>query len=85
MSRAFAVAFLLLVVATGWPVAQAPEPPLHDTRLTVHTLVREDIFAGMLRGDLQRLARAERSLDTVLASLPRARAGGQPRPAMFGI
>ena len=38
--------------------AQAPEPPLADTRLTVHTLVREDIFAGFLQNDLTRLARS---------------------------
>jgi tetratricopeptide (TPR) repeat protein len=54
--------------------AQAPEPPLADTRLTVHTLVREDIFAGFLQNDLTRLARAEKSLEQLLASRPNERA-----------
>src|SRR5687767_13356767 len=50
--------------------AQAPEPPLDDTRLSVHTLVREDVFAGFLRNDVMRLARAERNIDSLLASRP---------------
>ena len=54
--------------------AQAPEPPLADTRLTVHTLVREDIFAGFLQNDLTRLARAEKNLEQLLASRPADRA-----------
>ena len=54
--------------------AQAPEPPLGDTRLTVHTLVREDVFAGFLQNDLTRLARAERNLAELLAARPADRA-----------
>src|SRR5687768_17192981 len=54
--------------------AQAPEPPIADTRLSVHTLVREDIFAGFLQNDLGRLARAEKNLDLLLASRPADRA-----------
>ena len=54
--------------------AQAPEPPLGDTRLTVHTLLREDIFAGFLQNDLARLGRAERNADALLASRPAERA-----------
>jgi hypothetical protein len=54
--------------------AQAPEPPLADTRLTVHTLLREDIFAGFLQSDLTRLARAEKNADALLASRPAERA-----------
>lgn len=54
--------------------AQAPEPPLADTRLTVHTLVREDIFAGFLQNDQTRMARAEKSLEQLLASRPAERA-----------
>ena len=56
-----------------WSVAvpaQSPEPPLANTRLTVNTLVREDIFAGFLRNDLVRLARAEMNLELLLASRP---------------
>jgi len=50
--------------------AQSPEPPIANTRLTVNTLVREDIFAGFLRNDLVRLARAEKNLELLLASRP---------------
>jgi hypothetical protein len=64
---------LLLIVMSVPAVAQAPEPPLQDTRLSVHTLVREDIFAGFLRNDAARLARAEKNLDLLLASRPAER------------
>ena len=50
--------------------AQAPSPPITDTRLTVHTLLREDIFAGFLQGDVARMARAEKNADLLLASRP---------------
>lgn len=50
--------------------AQAPEPPITDTRLTVHTLLREDVFAGFLQGDVSRMARAERNAELLLASRP---------------
>jgi tetratricopeptide (TPR) repeat protein len=61
------------VISAALP-AQTPEPPIADTRLTVHTLVREDIFAGFLQNDLTRLARAERNLELLLASRPGDRA-----------
>lgn len=67
---------LLLVAALAMPAAvpaQAPEPPLADTRLTVHTLLREDVFAGFLQNDLTRLARAEKNADALLASRPAER------------
>ncbi len=50
--------------------AQAPEPPISDTRLTVNTLVREDVFAGFLQNDLARLTRAEKNIELLLASRP---------------
>jgi tetratricopeptide (TPR) repeat protein len=65
-----------LIVAAGLiaiPVlafTQSPEPPITDARLTVHTLVREDIFAGFLQSDLQRMARAEKNLARLLESRP---------------
>jgi hypothetical protein len=55
--------------------AQGHEPPLADTRLTVHTLVREDIFAGVLDGDLDRLARGEKSVETLLEQRPSEKPG----------
>lgn len=62
--------FVTLVAISAAVPAQAPEPPLADTRLTVHTLLREDIFAGFLQNDLVRLARAEKNVETLLASRP---------------
>jgi hypothetical protein len=50
--------------------AQSPEPPISDTRLSVHTLLREDVFAGFLQGDLTRMARAEKNADLLLTSRP---------------
>lgn len=64
-------AVLFLLCATT--PAQAPEPPLSDTRLTVHTLVREDIFAGFLQNDVARLVRAEKNIESLLASRPAER------------
>jgi len=63
----------ILVMPTTLP-AQSPEPPLADTRLTVHTLVREDVFAGFLQNDIGRLARAEKNIELLLASRPAERA-----------
>ena len=48
----------------------SPELPLSDTRLSVHTLVREDIFAGILEGDMSRLARGEKSIEILLKQRP---------------
>lgn len=59
----------LVVIGAALP-AQAPEPPLAETRLTVHTLLREDVFAGFLQNDVARLSRAEKSIGVLLASRP---------------
>ena len=48
-----------------------PDIPLNDTRLTIHTLVREDIFAGFLANDLERLSRAEKNIDVLLEKRPK--------------
>jgi tetratricopeptide (TPR) repeat protein len=62
---------VLLAAAVLLPATEpSPEPPLKDTRLSVHTLVREDIFAGVLDGDMDRLARGERSIETLLEQRP---------------
>ena len=75
MARPFPTIALLVAIATTLPAqAQAPEPPLADTRLSVHTLLREDIFAGFLQSDLVRLARAEKNIALLLASRPSERA-----------
>jgi len=67
------LALCFAIAITSAVPAQAPEPPLSDTRLTVHTLLREDIFAGFLQNDLARLARAEKNIDLLLASRPAER------------
>lgn len=66
---------VLLVFVLGAAVAaQSPEPPVSDTRLTVHTLVREDLFAGFLANDLTRFSRGERNVETLLRERPDQRA-----------
>ena len=65
---------LLVVAFAVTAAAQAPDPPLSDTRLTVHTLLREDAFAGFLSDDMGRFARAERNIDLLVAQRPDQRA-----------
>ena len=72
MSRALLILGLVVAISAAVP-AQAPEPPIADGRLTVHTLVREDIFAGFLQDDLVRLARAEKNLEALSAARPNER------------
>jgi hypothetical protein len=62
--------FVLVFIAIGggYPNAQSPEPPLSDTRLTVHTLVREDIFAGFMANDMTRFSRGEANVEQLLKS-----------------
>jgi hypothetical protein len=71
--RAWKTALLLSVVVTG-AAAQSPEPPLADTRLTVHTLLREDVFAGFLDDNMERVARAEKNIELLLQQRPDQRA-----------
>ena len=61
---------VLICIAVGGANAQSPEPPLSDTRLTVHTLVREDVFAGFMSNDMVRFARAERNIEQLLKDRP---------------
>jgi len=64
---------LLVALFVTVAMAQSPEPPLSDTRLTIHTLIREDIFAGFLTDDMERLARGEKNLETLLEKRPAAK------------
>jgi hypothetical protein len=66
-------ALLVLVLVTA-AAAQSLDPPLSETRLTVHTLVREDIFAGFRGENMERLARAERNIEVLLKERPEQRA-----------
>jgi hypothetical protein len=61
---------VLMLIAIGGAKAQSPEPPLGDTRLTVHTLVREDIFAGFMANDMVRFARGEKNVEQLLRDRP---------------
>ncbi|HYP30214.1 MAG TPA: hypothetical protein VE262_26145 [Blastocatellia bacterium] len=60
----------LLLVFVSVAAAQSPEPPLSDSRLTIHTLLREDIFAGFLTDDMERFGRGERNIQLLLEKRP---------------
>jgi tetratricopeptide (TPR) repeat protein len=65
---------VLLGMLCGFGPVQAADPPLDDTRLTVHTLVREDIFSGWRTNNQERLARGEKNIEQLLQQRPAARA-----------
>ena len=69
MTRTLLIVVAVVAISAAVP-AQAPEPPITDTRLSVHTLLREDVFAGFLQGDVARMTRAEKNADLLLASRP---------------
>jgi len=54
--------------------AQSLGPPLSDSRLSVHTLLREDIFAGFLSDDMERFTRGEKNIQLLLEKRPSERA-----------
>ncbi|MBL8178718.1 MAG: hypothetical protein JNK48_28850 [Bryobacterales bacterium] len=56
----------LFVWALSLPAADLAKPG----KLTIHTWVREDIFAGWMAKDAEALARGEKKLDFFLASNP---------------
>jgi uncharacterized protein (TIGR03067 family) len=67
---------MLIVVAVCLTAAAQPtELPLSDARLSIDTLVLEDIFAGVLDDDLGRLARGEKSIEILLERRPADKAG----------
>jgi tetratricopeptide (TPR) repeat protein len=61
---------LLVCAAVTAAAAQSPEPPLAESRLSVHTLVREDIFSGWMDNDMERFARGERNIEALLEKRP---------------
>ena len=65
---------MLAIFAVASQTPQSPEPPLDDKRLTIHTLVREDIFAGFLQNDLTRLARGEKNIELLMEKRPGSKA-----------
>jgi tetratricopeptide (TPR) repeat protein len=69
------VIFLLVLGALVTAVAaQSQESPLSDTRLSIHTLVREDIFAGFMADDMERFSRGEKNIDLLLEKRPNEKA-----------
>src|SRR5436190_20759782 len=62
--------FLLFFIVSVAMAAQSPEPPLSDKRLTINTLVREDIFAGFLADDMEHFARGEKNIQLLLEQRP---------------
>ena len=69
------ISILLVAAVCLTTSAQSPEPPLSDTRLSVHTLIREDIFAGIRDGDMKRLEQGEKSIEILLEKRPAQKAG----------
>lgn len=66
--------FVVVALATV-AAAQMPSPPLDDSRLPIHTLVREDVFAGFLSDDMDRFNRGENNIDLLLEKRPNEKAG----------
>jgi hypothetical protein len=64
---------LLALVVIAAAAAQSPDEVLSDKRLSVHTLVREDIFAGFRNDNMERVARAERHIEILLRDRPEER------------
>src|SRR5215813_9412516 len=50
--------------------AQSPEPPLADARISVNTLLREDIFAGFISDDMERFSRGEKNIQLLIEKRP---------------
>lgn len=66
---------IILVVALATVAfAQSPEPPLSDSRLSIHTLLREDIFAGFLEDDMKRFSRGEKNIELLMEKRPNEKA-----------
>jgi len=64
------IALLLCLSLTVW----AQNKPSFDPRISLATIIREDIFAGFLANDLQRFERGEKNLEILLKERPEARA-----------
>jgi hypothetical protein len=71
--RTFLLGLFSFAVVTP-AFAESPDPPLDNARLTVHTLVREDIFAGWRSRNMERLERGEKNIEVLLEQRPKFRA-----------
>src|SRR5262245_26896348 len=61
---------LLVALFVTVAMAQSPEQPLSDTRLTIPSLFRENYFAGFVSNDMDCLATGEKNLQTLLEKRP---------------
>lgn len=61
---------IIVCLLTTIAARQSPQPPLADLRLTVHTLLREDIFAGFIGDDMDRFSRGEKNIELLLKQRP---------------
>ena len=64
------VLLVVALVTVAAAAAQSPDSSLSDARLTVHTLVREDIFAGWMSDDMRRFERGEKNIELLLVQRP---------------
>jgi tetratricopeptide (TPR) repeat protein len=65
---------ILVIALVTVAAAQSAQPPLSDSRFTVHTLLREDIFAGFLSDDIERFSRGEKNIELLLEQRPAQKA-----------
>ena len=65
---------IILVAFVTGALAQSPEPPLKDSRISIHTLLREDIFAGFLADDMDRFSRGEKNVQLLSEQRPQHKA-----------
>ncbi|HMG36150.1 MAG TPA: hypothetical protein VKM94_19595 [Blastocatellia bacterium] len=70
MHRLKKVLFLLAFVTVAAAQTPSPDPPLAESRISVSTLLREDIFSGFLADDMERFARGEKNVDILLSQRP---------------
>ena len=68
MIRIFKILVIVALVTVA--AAQTQQTPLSDSRLTVHTLLREDIFAGFMADDMKRFERGERNIQLLMEQRP---------------
>lgn len=65
---------LLASVVAIAAATQSADTLLQEKRLSVHTLLREDIFAGFRTGNMARQAAAEQNIEVLLKERPEQRA-----------
>jgi hypothetical protein len=62
----------LLLVLSALAMAQNPTSSF-DKRLSVHTLLREDLFAGLMANDVERFDRGAKNVELLMQERPDAR------------